>query len=100
MKTKNVYNRKISSEEASEGYILVLKNKLNFFPSIGKQFTMVYSNQKKKVKVESYPCTCQGPDLPHEHYFIRWKGLKAKESVEIEKDSRKEGRYVLSKSII
>ena len=95
MKTKKVYTRKISSEEASEGYILVLKNKLHFFLPIGCQFTIRRGNQEKKEKVESYPCTCQGPDLPHEHYFIRWKGLKAKEKVEIEKDLKNEGRYIL-----
>ena len=95
MRTKNVYTRKISTEEASEGYILVLKNKLNFFPPIGKQFIIMHVNQERKVKVESYSCTCQGPDAPHEHYFIRWKGLKAKEKVKIEKDFKKEGRYSL-----
>ncbi len=95
MKTKNVYIRKISSEEASKGYILVLKNKLSFFPPMGKQFIIVQDSEERKSKLESYPCACQGPDAPHEHYFIRWKGLKAKEKVEIEKDLRKEERYIL-----
>lgn len=90
-----IYTRKISPEEASEGYILVLKNKLNFFPALGKQFIIVQGDKERKAKVESYPCTCQGPDLPHEHYFIRWKGLKVKEKVEIAKDVKKKGRYIL-----
>jgi hypothetical protein len=95
VRTENIYTRKISSEEASEGYILVLKNKLNLFPPIGKQFIIMHDNQKRKVKVKSYPCTCQGPDLPHEHYLIRWKGLRAKEKVENEKDTKKEMIYIL-----
>lgn len=95
MRTENIYTRKISTEEASESYILVLKNKLHFFPPIGKQFIIMHDSQKRKVKVEFYPCTCQGPDLPHEHYFIRWKGLEAKEKVEIEKDLKNKGRYIL-----
>ena len=45
--------------------------------------------------VESYPCTCRGPDRPHEHYFISWEGLESGDKVEIIKDSEKEGKYKL-----
>ena len=95
MTIKKVYARKISSEEASQGYILVLKTKLSFFPPIGKPFIIRQDHQERKVKVESYSCTCQGPDNPHEHYFIKWKGLQKKQLVEIERDSDKPGRYDL-----
>ncbi|MGB8657771.1 MAG: hypothetical protein WCE90_08305 [Candidatus Zixiibacteriota bacterium] len=95
MTTKGVYTRKISSEEAREGYILVLKDKLPFFPPIGEEFDLTRGGKKKKAKVESYHCTCRGPDLPHEHYFIRWKGLKAKDRVEIERVAKKQGMYLL-----
>jgi len=89
---KNVYVRKISSEEASPGYILVLKNKLSFSPPRGKHFILQQDNQGRKVKVESYSCSCQGPHNPHKHYFIKWKKLQKKQWVEIEKDSNKHGR--------
>jgi len=31
MKAKNTYSRKISSKEAKEGFIMVLKNKISVF---------------------------------------------------------------------
>lgn len=95
MKAGRVYSRKISSGEAREGYILVLKDKLSTFPPLGKTFDLVKGDVSKRAKVESYPCTCRGPDLPHEHYFIRWSGLEAGDKIEIEKDVTEEGRYLL-----
>ncbi len=72
---KNIYERNISSEEAREGYFLVLKNKLSFFPEEGSTFSVENGPTKKKAKIESYHCECQGPDKPHEHYFVKWSGL-------------------------
>ncbi|HEY4613157.1 MAG TPA: hypothetical protein VII11_09260 [Bacteroidota bacterium] len=82
---KTEYRRKISSEEAREGYILILKNRLSFFPHLRKPFTMKDKKGEKQASVESYHCSCQGPDLPHEHYFIRWSGLKKGMTVAVEK---------------
>jgi hypothetical protein len=45
--------------------------------------------------VESYPCTCRGPDRLHEHYFIQWEGLEAGNKVKIIKDPEEEGKYNL-----
>lgn len=70
-----LYERKISTDEANEGYFLVLKNKLSFFPIVGTPFRIKAGTRNKKAIVESYRCTCQGPDEPHEHYYIRWPGL-------------------------
>jgi hypothetical protein len=95
VKGKCVYSRKVSSEEAREGYLLVLKNKLQFFPPLGKKFDLAQNDAIGKARVESYPCTCRGPDLPHEHYFIRWKGLRPKDRVEIREDPERRGRYVI-----
>lgn len=95
----NVYTRKISSKEAKEGFIFILKNRLNFFPQLGSEFKLVNDDQIEEVSVESYPCTCRGPDLPHEHYFIRWEGLKAEDKVKIIKDLDEEGKYRLQKEM-
>jgi len=95
VKGKNVYSRRVSSEEAREGYLLVLKNKLRFFPPLGTDFDIVQDHVISKAKVESYRCACRGPDLPHEHYFIRRMGLKARDRVEIREDPERQGRYVL-----
>lgn len=42
----------------------------------------------QEVRVDSYPCTCRGPDPPHEHYFINWNGLEAGDKIEITKSSK------------
>lgn len=78
-----MYQRNISLNEAEKGFIFILKNKLNFFPPLGKEFEIEKNGSVKVVKVESYPCTCRGPDLPHEHYYILWDGLKKNDSVKI-----------------
>jgi len=96
MTKRHVYSRRISSEEAREGYILVLKNKLPFFPSLGTDFELVRDRRPRKVRMKSYSGTCRGPDEPHEHYLIQWKGLKPKDQVEIREDPRKQGRYLLT----
>lgn len=72
---QTTYERTISSFEAEQGYFLILKNKLSFFPSVGSTFSLTNGHMKKKAKIESYHCECQGPDQPHEHYFVRWSGL-------------------------
>ena len=95
VKSRGTYSRKVSSEEAREGYLLVLKSKLQLFPHLGKKFDLVQDDLARKAKVESYRCTCRGPELPHEHYFIRWKGLRSKDRVEIREDSERQGRYLV-----
>jgi len=95
MKRRGAYSRKVSSEEAREGYLLVLKNKLRLFPPLGKRFDLLQNDVLGRAKVESYRCTCRGPELPHEHYFIRWKGLRPKDRVEIREDPERQGRYVV-----
>jgi len=95
MKDRRAYARKISSEEAREGYVMILKNRLAFFPPVGKTFHLIHDNVRSRARVESYRCTCRGPDLPHEHYFIRWKGLKARDRIDIREDPSKQSRYII-----
>lgn len=82
---KNTYERKISSEEAAEGYLLVLKNRLPFFPRIGLPFLVIEGTKKKKTVLESYHCECQGPEEPHDHYFVRWSTLAKGDRVVVSK---------------
>ncbi len=74
---------------------MILKNRLPFFPPLGTPFYLVEEDRDGRVRVESRPCACRGPDLPHEHYFIRWSGLEAGAKVEIRKDPRRQDRYHL-----
>ncbi len=90
------FTRKISSEEFKKGYIFVLKDQLSFFPPRGKPFTMRKGEDEKKVFVESYSCTCRGPQLKHEHFFIRWEGVKFGEKITITRDEKAAEKYILS----
>jgi hypothetical protein len=96
MTNEESYSRKISSEESKKGYIFVLKGSLSFFPPVGTTFTLSEQQHERKVTLESYHCTCRGPALPHEHYFIRWDGLRRGTKVTIAKDDKIEKRYVVS----
>lgn len=69
------YDRKISSEEAREGYVLVDKSRLSFFPRVGQQFQLKFGATQRAAAVEARACACRGPEKPHEHYFIRVEGL-------------------------
>ena len=89
----NRYERKISSEEAAQAYFLVLKNRLPFFPGIGTPFLMKAGTRKKKTVVESYHCECQGPDEPHDHYFVRWPGLAKGDRIVVLKNLKAKNLY-------
>lgn len=96
MPNKQHYSRKISAEEAKKGHIFVLKDKPSYFPSRGTPFALCEREQEKEVLVESYQCTCRGPELPHEHHFIRWKGVRFGEKITIKKDEKIAERYNLT----
>jgi hypothetical protein len=95
MKTKDVYSKKITAEEEKEGYVIILKDRLSFFPALGRRFQMVQSGHSRRAKVESYPCTCRGPDLPHSHFFLRVSALRSGDRVTFRKDSKTGSRYLL-----
>jgi hypothetical protein len=82
----DTYTRKISAEEAAEGHIMVLKNRLKFFPPIGDQFELLDSAGRSVAKVEARDCTCRGPELPHQHYFIRHAGLNKGAKITLSRD--------------
>jgi len=90
---ENIYERKISSEEAAQRYFLVLKNKLLFFPSIGTPFSVKVGVKEKKAVVESYHCECRGPEEPHEHFFVRWDGLAKGDRIIIQKNAKEKNLY-------
>jgi hypothetical protein len=70
------YTRRISAEEAREGYVLVLKDKLAWFPAVGRSFQVVMGPSTKRIAVQSYRCECRGPKEPHEHYYLPLDGLE------------------------
>ena len=95
MPQKDVYSKKITSEEEQKNFVLVLKDRLSFFPEEGETFKLIHNGQPRKAKIESYPCSCRGPDQPHSHYFVKSKGLRAGDRITIQHDVRGGGRYFL-----
>ncbi|MBI2764349.1 MAG: hypothetical protein HYX53_00390 [Chloroflexi bacterium] len=87
--------RRASGEEAREGYLFVLKEALRFFPPAGEPFALLDDGQRHSATVESYPCTCRGPERPHEHWFIRRPGLRAGDRVAITAPGSSVEPYVL-----
>lgn len=79
--TPDHYERKLSAEEAREGYVLVEKNRLKFFPPVGQPFELLAEATRTAARVEARDCECRGPEKPHQHYFIRSGGLAAGQRV-------------------
>ena len=75
------YERRISADEAREGYVLVEKRALGFFPAEGEAFRLDW----REARVESYACTCRGPERPHRHWFVRADGVRAGDRVVVER---------------
>lgn len=95
MSFENSYSRKISSKEAEKGFIFILKNKISFFPALNHKFVLNDGGSSREVCVQSYPCTCRGPEHPHEHYFILWGGLEAGDKIKITKNNSSGENYFL-----
>jgi len=95
MRMKDVYSKKITLEEEQGGYVIVLKDRLSFFPALGRRFPMLQSGRSRRAVVESYPCSCRGPGLPHSHFFVRVKAVKSGDRVTVRKDSKNGTRYLL-----
>lgn len=92
---QDLYSRIISSDEEKEGYFFVSKDRLSFFPTVGRVFELQSGKSIRKAKLESYHCECRGPEAPHDHYFVRWDDVKKGDRILVQRDSKKAGRYVL-----
>jgi len=92
---EELYNRTISAEESKEGYFMILKDRLSFFPMIGRAFELQSGSAAREARVESYHCECRGPDKPHDHYFVRWNDLKKGDQIVVRRDMKKPARYQL-----
>jgi hypothetical protein len=70
------YEKRISSEEARGGFILILKDNLRDFPPVGTSFPIMYRGIKYTSRVNSINCTCAGPKKPHQHYHLIIRGVR------------------------
>lgn len=69
-KEKGRYTRRLSLDEARESYILISKDALSLFPPPGETFKATLNGEDVELKVEAVPCTCRGPDKPHDHHHL------------------------------
>ncbi|ADZ08441.1 hypothetical protein Metbo_0189 [Methanobacterium lacus] len=92
MNPVNSYSRKISKKEADKGFIFILKSKLSYFPK--SSFTLSDGDITEVREIKSYPCTCRGPDRPHDHYYISWDNLEVGNIIEIRKNDS--GDYMIT----
>lgn len=95
VKEHAAYFKKVTAEEAREGYLLVLKNYLSYFPNVRKSFSLVKDGHSRRARIESYPCICRGPEEPHKHFFIRSSGLRVGDRVVVRRDASRRARYLL-----
>ncbi len=77
------YRRKISKEEAEEGYVFITKEALKMFPEIDRKFYLIEGKKETPAKVRAVSCICMGPEEPHKHYHIQYSPLKKGETVTI-----------------
>ena len=65
-----VYRRKISNEEARDRHIIILKNSVDFFPKLGKPFTLKVKDKELEMYLESIDVWSVGPKKPQHTYRI------------------------------
>lgn len=64
---------------------MVTKDGLGVFPAVGESFPLVHAGKRQSVALEAVDCTCRGADKPHQHYRIRWAGLRAGQCIRVTK---------------
>ncbi len=89
------YRRKISSEEANEGYILIEKSELRMFPEIDRKFYLIEGKKETPAKVRAVSCICMGPEKPHQHYHLSYEPLTKGEIIVIRQGQK--SKYTLKR---
>ncbi len=74
---------------------MVLNSAVKRFPPVGERFTIATEGRERSTCIEAEPCTCRGPEEPHEHYFIACPGLIKGATIEIAPDADAPSRYLL-----
>ncbi|VVB52363.1 Uncharacterised protein [uncultured archaeon] len=64
------YRRRVSSDEAREGYFFIEKTARKEFPKAGEKFSLTVGGKKYACKIDEEKCVCCGPESPHVHYRI------------------------------
>lgn len=71
------YVRKLSGDEATHGYVMIMKESLKIFPKPTVGFKMKVKESVFDSEVKIVDCWCQGPKKPHVHYRIELKDFRS-----------------------
>lgn len=77
---KQIYERRLSGEEADEKFIFITKDALNKFPSLDKKFSLEFEDETYEAMIVAVPCDCIG--TWHEHYHLKSADLFEKTGFE------------------
>jgi len=69
-KDRTLYRRRLSLAERREGYVFISREALTMFPPPGSAFKAELNGSPVEVRIKAVPCTCRGPDNPHEHHHL------------------------------
>ena len=70
------YRRKISGEEAKDRYIMITKNGMDFFPKLGKPFTLKVKKKEFETYIETFEVWTIGPKKPQQNHRIDAKPFR------------------------
>jgi hypothetical protein len=71
------YVRKLSGDEATHGYVMIMKESLKLFPKPKVGFKVKVNERSFDSEVKIVDCWCQGPKKPHMHYRIDLKNFRS-----------------------
>jgi hypothetical protein len=75
---------------------MIEKSRLGYFPPVGERFQLTEGRAMTFCAIEAEPCTCRGPEKPHDHYSVRLPGMVRGGRVTVEQTAP--GRYVLRRN--
>jgi len=84
------YCRKLSTEDAATGSILIVKSRWRDFPPPMKEFMALVKGEQFATRIIAEECACVPP--PHEHYHLEAAHFAARlkfsrgETIEITRD--------------
>jgi hypothetical protein len=80
--------RRVSAEEARDGYLMIEKTWLRQLPPVGESFLLDDRGATRCVTIEAAHCECRGPEKPHDHYRIAIPALERGTEVTLERVDR------------
>ena len=75
---ETLYARRLSPDESRNRYVFISKDSLKMFPGTGVALMADVNGKEHELFLESFLCTCRGPDAPHKHHRLSFKDMTPK----------------------